>query len=121
MLSLSASWPAPVGSLLTIRPVKPPPSCQPGLQAELEYLGDTVLPFCNPSRHDRGCCRAPAGKLQELGNPSTVAVAVAVHPAPAGKLKDLGNTVLGKFGLSLDNFKAEKDPDTGSYSIKFQQ
>ena len=35
------------------------------------------------------------------------------------KLKDLGNTVLGKFGMSLDNFKAEKDPNTGSYSIKF--
>ena len=38
-----------------------------------------------------------------------------------GKLKDLGNTVLGKFGLSLDNFKTEKDPTTGSYSLKFQQ
>lgn len=29
--------------------------------------------------------------------------------------------MLGKFGLSLDNFKAEKDPQTGSYSIKFSQ
>lgn len=29
--------------------------------------------------------------------------------------------VLGKFGLSVDNFKAEKDPATGSYSIRFQQ
>ncbi|RMZ55579.1 hypothetical protein APUTEX25_000162 [Auxenochlorella protothecoides] len=38
-----------------------------------------------------------------------------------GKLKELGNTVLGKFGMSLDNFKAEKDPATGSYSIKFGQ
>lgn len=38
-----------------------------------------------------------------------------------GKLKDLGNSILGKFGMSLDNFKAEKDPQTGSYSIKFQQ
>lgn len=38
-----------------------------------------------------------------------------------GKLKDLGNSLLGKFGLSLDNFKTEKDPSTGSYSIKFQQ
>ncbi|KAK9837257.1 hypothetical protein WJX81_002109 [Elliptochloris bilobata] len=38
-----------------------------------------------------------------------------------GKLKELGNTVLGKFGMSLDNFKADKDPATGSYSISFQQ
>lgn len=38
-----------------------------------------------------------------------------------GKLKDLGNTLLGKFGMSIDNFKTEKDPATGSYSIKFQQ
>uniref|UniRef100_A0A7S1FNT7 Tetratricopeptide repeat protein 1 n=1 Tax=Corethron hystrix TaxID=216773 RepID=A0A7S1FNT7_9STRA len=38
-----------------------------------------------------------------------------------GKLKDLGNSILGNFGLSLDNFKAEKDPNTGSYSINFEQ
>lgn len=38
-----------------------------------------------------------------------------------GKLKDLGNTLLGKFGMSLDNFKAEQDPNTGGYSIKFAQ
>ncbi len=45
----------------------------------------------------------------------------AAHNPCAGKLKDLGNTILGKFGMSLDNFKAEKDPTTGSYSIKFGQ
>lgn len=35
------------------------------------------------------------------------------------KLKDLGNNVLGKFGMSVDDFKAVKDPNTGSYSISF--
>jgi len=35
-----------------------------------------------------------------------------------GKLKDLGNSILGNFGMSLDNFKAEKDPNTGSYSVR---
>ena len=38
-----------------------------------------------------------------------------------GKLKDLGNSILGNFGLSIDNFKATKDPNTGSYNIAFEQ
>ncbi|KAL4302237.1 hypothetical protein GQ457_10G005030 [Hibiscus cannabinus] len=38
-----------------------------------------------------------------------------------GKLKELGNSVLGRFGMSVDNFKAVKDPNTGSYSISFQR
>lgn len=37
------------------------------------------------------------------------------------QLKGFGNTLLGKFGLSLDNFKMEKDPATGSYSVQFSQ
>ncbi|SIO73310.1 Tetratricopeptide repeat protein 1 [Babesia microti strain RI] len=37
------------------------------------------------------------------------------------KLKDLGNTLLGKIGLSLDNFKVEQNPQTGSYNIQFKQ
>jgi tetratricopeptide (TPR) repeat protein len=37
------------------------------------------------------------------------------------KLKGLGNTILGKFGMSLDQFQAVQDPETGSYSVNFNQ
>ena len=45
----------------------------------------------------------------------------ALKDEVVGKLKDLGNNILGRFGLSLDNFNAEKDPKTGSYSINFKK
>jgi hypothetical protein len=45
---------------------------------------------------------------------------VSTLSVPA-KLKDLGNSVLGRFGMSVDNFKAVKDPNTGSYSLSFQK
>ncbi|XP_057967577.1 uncharacterized protein LOC131157429 isoform X2 [Malania oleifera] len=38
-----------------------------------------------------------------------------------GKLKEMGNSLLGRFGMSLDNFKTVKDPNTGSYSVSFQR
>jgi len=38
-----------------------------------------------------------------------------------GKLKSIGNSILGKIGLSTDNFKFVKDETTGGYSVNFSK
>ncbi|KAF8276881.1 putative TPR repeat [Trypanosoma cruzi] len=38
-----------------------------------------------------------------------------------GDLKDMGNRFLNYFGLSTDNFKFDKDPVTGGYSMRFEK
>lgn len=37
-----------------------------------------------------------------------------------GKFKDLGNTILGKFGMNLDQFQFEKN-DAGSYNLNIKR
>ena len=63
---------------------------------------------------------AAAERLRTL-QPALEAKREAVKAEMIDTLKGFGNSLLGKFGLSIDNFKAEKDPATGSYSLSFVQ
>lgn len=105
---------------------------QPLAEAQREKLKEEMMGACEPcpqpsplsNSQRRRCCTARAG----IGGTART----CIHRPPidpmdaggkrvAGKLKDLGNSLLGNFGMSLDNFKAVKDPASGSYSISFQQ
>lgn len=61
--------------------------------------------------------RATVARLQKMED----ARIETLKTETLAKLKDLGNSILGNFGLSLDSFNAQKDPNTGSYSISFNQ
>ncbi|KZT52504.1 TPR-like protein [Calocera cornea HHB12733] len=52
--------------------------------------------------------------------PEADAAAQREKDAMLGKLKELGNTVLGRFGLSTDNFRLEPD-GKGGYGMSFQR
>jgi hypothetical protein len=88
-------------------------------QGELEQLEKAVADYTRVAELEPGQAQASA-KLRMLG-PVLDAKREALKAEMLDTLKGFGNTILGKFGLSLDNFKAEKDPETGSYSVQFVQ
>jgi hypothetical protein len=84
----------------------------PSLPAARSALAATSAP---PDRAARQWAGLAAARLEPLVAERQERMKAEV----LGKLKDLGNSILGRFGMSVDDFRAEKDPSTGSYSIKF--
>lgn len=60
---------------------------------------------------------ARVAKLEKLAKETEEKQAAEAMDA----LKGLGNSLLSNFGLSLDSFSADKDPNTGSYSISMKR
>ncbi|KAH7437827.1 hypothetical protein KP509_05G091000 [Ceratopteris richardii] len=86
---------------------------------KLDNLDEALADYTKVLELDPGNkqCRANALRLE----PIVAERREKLKEEMIGKLKDLGNNILGKFGMSVDNFKAVKDPNTGSYSISFQR
>lgn len=87
------------------------------LGGELEHLERALADAQRAVELDPS--NAAAARLAAEVRPELAARQERLKEEMLGKLKDLGNMVLGKVGLSLDNFKVEKDPETGSYSVQF--
>ncbi|KAI9229073.1 MAG: hypothetical protein DHS80DRAFT_22672 [Piptocephalis tieghemiana] len=68
-------------------------------------------------QHD-SVCRDALGRLE----PRVLKAQEREKEEMMGKLKDLGNSILGKFGLSTDNFQFTPNGDgKGGYSMNFKQ
>ncbi|XQJ30711.1 Tetratricopeptide repeat, putative [Leishmania guyanensis] len=73
---------------------------------------------------DYECYEKLGGVLDAQGHAHKVASKAKVDEEMQkmwGELKSLGNKILGNFGLSTDNFKFDKDPNTGGYSMRFER
>lgn len=62
-------------------------------------------------------CLVPRNRLEKLHEEKMQ----KMKDEALGKLKELGNSILGAFGMSLDNFKMEQDPATGSWSVNMKR
>jgi len=60
-----------------------------------------------------------AGDVAGFVRAQRCSAALSLSLSLSTSLPAAGNNILGRFGMSLDNFKAEKDPATGSYNISF--
>lgn len=81
------------------------------------------------ARKETGDFRGAAEDARELAMPRADVEALEgrakekeakMQAEAMSQLKELGNSLLSNFGMSLDNFKAEQDPKTGSYSIQMK-
>jgi tetratricopeptide (TPR) repeat protein len=80
-----------------------------------EAIGDwKKILECDPSNYQ---ARKNVIRLQPMAD----AKREKLKEEMIGKLKEMGNSILGRFGMSVDNFKAVQDPNTGSYSISMQR
>jgi tetratricopeptide (TPR) repeat protein len=69
---------------------------------------------------DAKALHAPSAEIAALEHKAKVKAEKDTAEAMES-LKGLGNSFLSNFGLSLDSFQMDKDPESGSYSVKMKQ
>ncbi|XP_077596569.1 tetratricopeptide repeat protein 1 [Stigmatopora nigra] len=80
------------------------------LEKALEDYGEALRRDPELEAAKRACARLP----QEIHDKNE-----KLKEEMLGKLKELGNMVLRPFGLSTNNFRVDRNADTGSYSVNF--